>query len=746
MSRKQTAITLTIIILIFSVGFFLRLECTDLEGIPQGEKSFYQDQNGLPYMYELDSYYNYRLTRNYLDHGYLGDDIVKNVEWDLHSYYPPGVPLDYPPLIAYLTVFIYKFVNVFAEIPLLVVCFWLPAFIAPLAGITAYLFVARFTNQYGAFAAGLLAVTVPFYFVRTIPGWFDTDMFILGFSFLVVWFLFETFDNIDTSAQKAILFTFLSAVSIFLFSLAWSGWQYLFYIIIIFWAIQIIWRKFRGRTVKNYLYCFLVFLVTTLSLVVVFTGFISIIKLASAPSQLFNLSNGHWSDWPNVYFSVSELRQPTLEDLISYLGVSIFAGLFGIFWIFRLLSNDLLHQKYLNRMNWASFSFLLLWIIAGLITLTQGVRFIMILIPPLVISTGIMIGILVDHLNLLKKSNKIHIFHRNPVLIKVFAIFILIIVLLPGIIHLQEGGFITTNINDDMWEASLWIKNNTANNTVVMGSWSGGHLYTAIAERPVSEDGRMGYIETLPVRNYDDLYPHKEKSPSISRDYWINKAFSTDNESLSIGILRMLSTSGDEGYIKLNLYINDTNRTVEVLNNILGLDRSTSKDLLINNYNLDKNQAEEILKYTHPDNPAPLVLITHDNMINIGHWTFKFGEWNFNERKSNNYSYSVGTVNKNDDYYNFTNGVFLDLKTGDITWKNRTPYCVVFVNNGTLDKSFLDSSSDFCVFIIDYKTAVVIDKKFENSIFTKLVIEKSNSTVFKPLYSNKSVVVWGIQA
>ncbi len=68
--------------------------------------------------------------------------------------------MDYPPLIIYLTAFIYKFVNLFSQIPLLTVCFWLPVFIGPLCGIPAYFFVSRLTNDYGGIIAGILAVTI----------------------------------------------------------------------------------------------------------------------------------------------------------------------------------------------------------------------------------------------------------------------------------------------------------------------------------------------------------------------------------------------------------------------------------------------------------------------------------------------------------------------------------------------------------------------------------------------------------
>nr|WP_243687218.1 dolichyl-diphosphooligosaccharide--protein glycosyltransferase subunit STT3 [Methanobacterium formicicum] len=137
--EKKYIKLITAILVIFAIGFFFRIGSAHVTGTPIDEKSFSLDENNLPYMYELDSYYNYRLTSNFLDHGYLGDTIIDGREWDTHSY-SPGVPLDYPPLIVYLTALVYKFINLFSSVPLLVVCFWLSAFVAPLAGVVAYFF------------------------------------------------------------------------------------------------------------------------------------------------------------------------------------------------------------------------------------------------------------------------------------------------------------------------------------------------------------------------------------------------------------------------------------------------------------------------------------------------------------------------------------------------------------------------------------------------------------------------------
>ncbi|MCE5214148.1 MAG: dolichyl-diphosphooligosaccharide--protein glycosyltransferase subunit STT3, partial [Methanobacterium sp.] len=103
MVNKETLTKIICVIFIFSLGFLIRLDSINLPGTINEYKGYYQDSNGLPYMFELDSYYNYRLTQNFIEHGYIGDTKINGIEWDMHSYYPPGVPMDYPPLIVYLS-------------------------------------------------------------------------------------------------------------------------------------------------------------------------------------------------------------------------------------------------------------------------------------------------------------------------------------------------------------------------------------------------------------------------------------------------------------------------------------------------------------------------------------------------------------------------------------------------------------------------------------------------------------------
>ncbi len=744
MQKKGILTILGLILIIFSVGFVLRVESTHLSGIPDDEKAFYQDQNGLPYMYELDSYYNYRLTRNYLDHGYLGDTVINGKEWDVHSYYPPGVPMDYPPLIIYLGALFYKIVNVFGNVPLLVTCFWLPAFIGPLSGVVAYLFVRRFTNNYGAAAAGILATTAPFYFMRTVPGWYDTDMFNVIFPLLIVWFFVEAVQSKNIRIQMFL--TVFSAISMFLFALAWNGWQYQFYLIVLFSIFYIIWRKLRGRDVKNLFYILGTFIALTLVLVGVFTGYLNLLKLLLGPSTFITLTGNQnpWAPYPDIYTSISELGKPSFIDVISGVGLAFFGGILGLVWILRVLINKKLKKHLLNRMNWFFYLFLVVWIITGVFALTKGSRFTIILIPPLVVSTGIMVGICIEYLSGLKDMEKWDIFNKRKNLIKILSILVLVLVSVPAIFNVYAGfSSLTPGANDDLWTASEWINNNTSNDTLIISEWSWGHIYTAIADRPAAFDGRLGYIETMPIRNYDNSFIFHEKSPSTSREYWINKAFSSSNESLSGGIFRMLATSGDAGYLTLDEYTKNTTKTVEILNNILGVDKETALNIMTEKFNLSSQEAQNILEYTHPTNPKPFILVTNEGMINKGYWTFYFGGWDLNKNQGENITYSFGKINPTKNGLNTTNGLTMDAKTGNVTWNGESPYCVIVVTGENVEKRYINENSDFCaVLLMDDKKAVILDKSFENSTFTKLVMERINTTYFQSIYKNEGVVVW----
>ena len=148
-----------------------------------------------------------------------------------------------------------------------------------------------------------------------------------------------------------------------------------------------------------------------------------------------------------------------------------------------------------------------------------------------------------------------------------------------------------------------------------------------------------------------------------------------------------------------------------------------------------------MIQYTHPNNPRPFVLVT--NGLKGVYWIFQFGTWDFNKMEGGNYTYSHGDVYINKNSLNSNNNVTVNLETGNVTWNGQTPYCLINVTNSSIKKRYMDKDSNFCViFLMDTMQDVVIDKQFENSTFTKLWLERSNSTVFKQVYENENVAVW----
>jgi Uncharacterized membrane protein, required for N-linked glycosylation len=734
MSKKEYLIKLAIILLIFFIGFSIRVDSTHLNGVPSDEKAFYEDQNGLPYMYDMDSYYNYRVTKNYLNHGYLGDAVINGTEWDLHSYYP-GVPMDYPPLIVYTTALVYKLTNLFANIPLLTICFWLPAFIAPLCGIPAYFIASRLTNDYGGIAAGILAVTSPLYFVRSVPGWFDTDMFNVLFPLLIILFFFEAFksDNIRTRT----IFTGLSVFSMLFFAMAWDGWQYLFYIISIFCVSYMIWMKIKNKNIKKIAFISGIFILSSIILIYVLTGILNVINLISGVFELVKITGnqGAWAPWPNAYIFITELQPPSLKDAIGGIGFFIsLLAISGIFLIFKILRNKKLKEHFLNKMNWFFYSFLIVWTVIGIFSLKEGIRFVLLLIPPLVILAGITVGIIKEYFNSLNKKQ----------LNNILSLSVLILITAFSILSVYTTSTeLVPRMNDNLWDTAVWINNNTSNDTVVISSWVYGHFFSGIADRPVVFDGRLGYIETLPVRNYDNAYVFGSASPSVAREYWFDKALSTSDANLSFGIFRMLATSGDLAWLTLDNYTRNTTKSVEILNNILSTDKKTASSMLVNKYNLSQNQAETILKYTHPSKSKPFVIVTYDKLIYEGYWIFNFGEWDFKNDKSPDHFYSFGKISENDNILKTDDGVVMNLKTQSIRWDNKTPYCAIIIKENKIKRMYLSKNSEFCVILnLDDKNSAILNKRFENSIFTKLVLEKSNVKNIKRIYKNNDVNVW----
>ena len=230
--NRETTITvaksIVIILILLAVVFALRAPAADLNLLPNEIKGDYVDSSGLPYFSEMDSYYNLRLTENYVNSGHVGDiDYGNGTQMDMHRYAPDGNVINYELGIVYITSFLHDIVNqYFGSHGIREVAFWTGAIVASLAVIPAFIFARRLTNDFGAITATLIIVLAPNYFAHTFPGFFDTDMFYYIFSLFFIFFFVECIRT-DNLALK-VIYAILSIISIGLFSISWTG--YIFYV------------------------------------------------------------------------------------------------------------------------------------------------------------------------------------------------------------------------------------------------------------------------------------------------------------------------------------------------------------------------------------------------------------------------------------------------------------------------------------------------------------------------------------
>jgi len=703
--------TFIIILIIFSIGFFSRIETAELKGMNTADRAYFTDENGLPYMYEPDSYYNYRLTANILDHGHPGDKIINGTPWDLHSNYPPGNRVNYPPLILWISLLFHNFINLFIPFSLIETCFWLPAIIGPLAGIVMFFMVRRYAGDLPGLLSGVLLVLAPVYFSRTVPGFFDTDMFNIIFPLLVIFFLLKA-----TETKNNYMFPLLlSSFSLALLSLSWNGWAYIFYIIIISSILYMTLCKLKGKAVMGFSRKIAVFVIISL-LIIGLAGRLGY-ALIFPTFFKFTFKSLSAGGWPGIFESISELSAPTFDEFLSLPGpVNMGIGLFGFVIIGSIMLRDEIKRVHLPDFSWYPFILIGIWLIIGLAAYSLSTRFALLVIPPLIIFLGLLMGVMASYL---KGSPSMRLRRSG----NVFILSLVVMLSTISFIQAYEIQFVPI-VDDDFVAASYWIKNETSMDTVVITEWGYGHPLATFSQRPVLMDGGM--------------------NPSTPRSYWVYHAFATNNESLSIGIFSMLSTSGNKAVELLNNRTGNTSLTVTILDDILGVNRIYAEKTLQEKYGIDPGFTGELLSYTHPTN-KPFIILTKDDMIKWGHWYLYYGFWDFNKSRGYDYIYSVGSSNDTGQIRYYSNDVKFDLTSG-ASWENRKPYTTIIKYRNFKRVIEGDGKSDFSIIVLlDKNQAIVVDKRFQDSLFVKLVILKEETEHIKPIYKNNSTIIWTVR-
>lgn len=609
------------------------------------------------YLGDLDSYYYLRHSRNMLEKGTICDSVNDGTCWNDLMLSPEGRPMRKDTLHPYAIVFTHKFLSFFNKDQVLWnSSFWVQIIIGMLSVVPAFFLARRVAGNIGGFTAGMLIAGSQMFLSRSLGS--DTDLYHIIAPLLLIWLFFEAVDS--KSWSRRITFSVLAGFATGLASFMWGVWWYFFDLVIIaiigylgysLIRLLVVKRTFfaaiRNKLFVENVSALLIFIVASCVFVSLFYGFDSFISGPLSPLRTTSLLDAAKADlWPNVYTTVAELNPTNIPNAISSLGggkigkflffltglgvlLSLFsrklkskdyvfitgAALFYLFLISKtalafsplvyaimfsvpVITGALIYIKDREIDTKYAF-FVLVWYAVSFYTLTQGVRFIIFLVPPFAIALGIFFG----RLNEIFRGLKLGV-HKK------FATgFVLLLVIFslwaPVSAGVKTGKVYTPSINDAWVETLEKIKLESSEDAIINSWWDFGHWFKFWADRGVTADGA---------------------SQNTPRSHWLGLALQSHDEKVSVGTLRMLVCSSNQAFEVLDEQFQDTEKSQNILAGILPLDRNEARVFLEENGVVE---VDRILDLAKCENPPEDYFITSADMVGkAGVWAH-FGLWDF---------------------------------------------------------------------------------------------------------------------
>jgi dolichyl-diphosphooligosaccharide--protein glycosyltransferase len=237
---------------------------------------------------------------------------------------------------------------------------------------------------------------------------------------------------------------------------------------------------------------------------------------------------------------------------------------------------------------------LALWLLAGAYAASGGVRFLLLLVPPLGIACAVAVGRASSALR-----REIRSAGRSY---RAVATTALGIVLALAFFRAVEPGWTIAHIyrpqmNDAWWDALTHLDETAAPDAIVHGWWDFGHWVTYVADRRVANDG-SSLLTHIP--------------------YWTSRALLAPTETESAGVLRMLSCGSDalplpEGehgaYATVRRTGRDPLAAFDIVNAVVGLN-ATAADRYLEAHGFTASDRADVLRTTHCAPPESYLVLT----------------------------------------------------------------------------------------------------------------------------------------
>ena len=637
MTRSRIAAALCALIAM-AAAVLVRLPAVRLSGLSEEQRAAYTTESGLPYLTDPDSYYHVRITDNYLDHGTLGDSVGPDgSSWDSRRYAPEGRSADYQPGIAVLTAGVWRVLHALFGTELYAVEYWLSTAMAALAAAAAFLLAFRAGGPVGGLAAGLLTACSSVFVLRTAPGRFDTDMFVVLLDTVLLLLLTETLRARTRRGRGALAVGFAAATllytqcwyvySLLLAALAAAGGAaFLLFLRLTedrSGGLRALFRRGETRA-------FLLAVGLTLALVLIGNGpayLLLALKKTTDSTAAFRSD-----ELPNLFVSVNELRRGPFgparfaqwfssyvpgEKLTPVNGVGglttllLCLGALGDLWGRALrrpkppktkgpkkaappppADDRLLRGMYACVLG--------VFLLGCLAACTRGVRF----VEHLAVPVGILAGMGIDRLvpAKLPKAGR-----RAGLLRAVLALLLCAGAAAPvlaGAVRCARG--VRPSMSDSYAEAMAWVRENAADPDAVIASWwDKGYCFEAASGHPALWDGG---------------------SQTGQRAVLVARALTEEPET-SAALWELLACSGDApaSYLAERL---GTEAAYEAIQNTLLLSPAETAARLETD-GLTPAEAAEAAALLHPAEPREVYVVLASSMQDILGWFEYYAEWDF---------------------------------------------------------------------------------------------------------------------
>ena len=613
--NRQRWLSAAALLFVLLVSFFVHLQSNTLSAIPESQQDFYRDEDGVPYLSEMDSYYYLRLAREMAETGSvrlynhrLTDPLMaqRPVEYD-----GQGDPL----LLSILAYFIWRFLSLFGEVNIVEVARWMGPVLGSLAAVPAFLYVKRRTNLAGAVTAGLLAgLSLPFV-AHTYAGFFDTDMLLailpLGFVLLQLRAMQEKKPGRQAAMGGC------AGLLLGLVSMTWYGFHTYFWLLALGGFLGVLltvlslwhtpWRR-KLQVVRGWLFSIL----SALLFVWLIRGTPGLQSLMSVINTFRNVS-GSRNMFPFAHQYTGEMQGISLlpnSGFLSWFRADLGNGLGCIGGLAPCLpallafplglasglrkekASDGRHDALIATLTEAGILFL--WLGFGVVLTRTGRRFAEIAALPISVLAGLGIGFLADMLKDLKAS------WRIPAR-SVLAVGVCVPLLFSSWSLARNA---RPDVTDSLAGAMAYVRETQPENAVLTGWWDDGYYMQYASRRRAITDGG---------------------TTSGAINYFVARALLSDNPAQSAGIFRMLETASYSGLDVFLAAGDSQGEGADKLLRLAALSRAEAAEMLSGT--LPDEDIRTVLDRTHPEEENPILLVLSTDLLSKLGAIAYFGLW-----------------------------------------------------------------------------------------------------------------------